>query len=57
MDTHVYIEIRLGWIWNHISSWDRTKIIVLLLFQLPTLLNSQNTYDIQNHNELWHINL
>jgi len=45
-----------------ISSWDiwndnRTKMIILPLFKLFRLLNSQNTYEIEIHNELWQINL
>ena len=59
---HVYIDIRLRLIWTNISGWDiwndnSTKMIVLLLFQLFTLLNSQITYEIEILSELWHINL
>jgi hypothetical protein len=58
---HVYIDIRLRWIWTNISGWDiwndnSTKMIVLLLFQLFTLLNSQITYEIEFLTDLWHIN-
>ena len=37
--------------------WLSYKTIVLPLFQLPTRLNLQNTYETVFHNEIWHINL
>ena len=55
--TYVYFEYETSIssldIWND----NRTKMIVLSLFQLFTLLNSQNTHDIEILSELWHINL
>ena len=53
---HVYIDIHWPWIWNQhfclgIWSDDRTKMIVLLSFQLTTRLNSRNTYETVFHNE------
>ena len=44
---HVYIDIGWPWIWNqyfYLGIWndDRTKIIVLLSFQIVTRINSQN---------------
>jgi len=55
--TYVYVEYK-----TRISSWDiwngdRSLMIGLLLFQLATRLNSQNTYETVIHNEIWHINL
>ena len=32
-------------------------MILLPLFQLPVRLNSQNPYETEIHNELWHTNL
>jgi len=59
---HVYIDI--GWLWIlnqcfylEIRNDDRTKMIVLPLFQLATLLKSQNTNETEFINELWHIKL
>jgi len=40
-------------IWND----DRTKMIVLLLFQLAAQLNSLNQYETDIHNNLVHINM
>jgi len=40
-------------IWND----DRTLMIDLLLFQLAKRLNSQNTFETEIQNEIWHINL
>jgi len=59
---HIYIDIPWSWIWNQyfylgIRNDERTKMIVLLSYQLATRLNSQNTYEIVFHNEIWHINL
>ena len=57
--THVYIEVRWSWILKQffylgISNDDRTKIIVLPLFQLAKRLNSQNRNETQFINENWH---
>jgi len=59
---HVYIDIGWHWIWNqsfYLGIWndDRTKMIVLISFQLATRLNSQTTNENVFINELWHINL
>ena len=55
--TYVYFEYETS-----ISSWDiwndvLTKMKDLRLFLLTIWLNSQNTYEIEIYNELWHINL
>ena len=60
--SHVYIDIGWHWICNqcfYLGIWnnDRTKMIVLPSFQLPTRLNSQNTNETEFINELRHINL
>ena len=57
---HVYIEIGWTWIWNqclYLGIWnnDRTKMIVLLSFQLITRLHSRNTNETEFINEIWHI--
>jgi hypothetical protein len=59
MFTLLYIEIQCE---TSISVWDiwnddRTLMIDLLLFQLATRLNSQNTYETEILKEIWQINL
>jgi hypothetical protein len=59
---HDYIDIRWTWIWIqyiYLGIWndDRTEIIVFPSFQLATRLNSQNRYETEVINELWHINM
>ena len=54
--TYVYVEYE-----TRISSWDiwnyvRTKMIVLHLFNLTKWFNSQNPYETEIHNKIWHIN-
>ena len=53
---HVYIDIRLPWIWNqyfYLGIWinDRNKMIVLPSFQAATPLNSQNKNEIEFIND------
>jgi len=55
--TYVYVEYETS-----ISSWDiwndnLTKKIVLPLTLRAAQLNSQNSYEIDIHNEIWHSNL
>jgi len=51
---HEYDTSITSWdIWND----DRILMIDLLLFELASRLNSQNTYETEIHNEMWHINL
>jgi len=59
MFTFTYLNVEYE---TSISSWDnwnndRTKMILLPLFQLATRLIWQNIYKNQIHNELWHNNL
>jgi hypothetical protein len=59
---HVFTDFRWPWIWNqyfYLGIWndDRTKIIVLPSFQLPTRLNAQNANENEIFNKLRHINL
>jgi len=58
---HVYIDIRWPWIWNQYfqlgyEKWWSYINDRFALFQLATLLNSQNTHESENHREIWHIN-
>jgi len=55
---HVYIELGWPWIWNqyfYLGIWngERTKIIVLPLFQFVTRINSQNRNETEFINVLW----
>jgi len=59
---HAYIDIRWPWIRNqcvYLGIWNdgRTKMIVLLSFQLAARLHSQNTIENVFINKIWHINL
>jgi len=59
MFTLTYVDLEYE---TNISSWniwndDRTLTIDLLIFQLATRLDSQNTYETEIHNEICHINL
>jgi len=55
--THVYVYYKTSISSSHIWNDDGTKMIFLPLFQLATRFNSQNQYEIEIHNEIWHINL
>ena len=59
---HVYIDIRWPWIWIqyfYLGIWidDRTKKLVLPIFQHASRLNSQNRNETVFTNEFSHINL
>ena len=55
--TYCYVEYETSISSWHIWNDDRTKIIAFPLLQLATRLNSQNPYETEIHNEIWHINL
>ena len=59
---HVYIVIRWPWIWNQYYQLGFLKWWFYFndgfaFIWLATRLNSQNTYETEIHNDIWHINL
>jgi len=53
VDLEYETSISIWEIWNN----DCILMIGLLLFQVATRLNSQNTYETEIHNEICHINI